>query len=81
MVEEEFEIWYHGTSPKNAELIVNSGQFNIGTWFARKEEHALRFGGPTVFQVRLEKDLISADVDWQLHTLVPIPTSRIVAKV
>ncbi len=70
-------ICYHGTTAENAESIRREG-FRVGTWFAMKREDSLAVGGPVILAVELDERKLSDDVDWQFHTLEPIPASAIV---
>ena len=65
-------IVYHGTSLINAHMIIESGYFKIGSWFAFEQTEARRYGR-VVLTAEIDPALLSADVDWQFHTLVPIP--------
>jgi hypothetical protein len=71
-------ICFHGTNRKNAESILQEG-FRVGTWFAIEKENAIKFGGPYVFAVKLDRNLLGPGVSWQFHTLIPIPASAIVS--
>jgi hypothetical protein len=71
------EIWFHGTNETAANSILKEG-FKVGTYFARHLESALAYGGPFVFEVALDRSLMSEDVTWQLHTMVPIGVEDIV---
>ena len=66
-------IWYHGTTEKNAAAILRCGYFNIDTWFARRFEDAVTFGGNTVFVVRVKFNSRS----WQVHSANQISTDRV----
>lgn len=70
------EVWHHGTSRENAESIRREG-FRVGSWFAKEVWQAIAVGGPVVLAVMLERERLSADVDWQVHALVPLGPERI----
>ena len=48
------EIWYHGTTAEKAKKILESGYFKPGTWFAKEEKHAYKFGGNHIFKCKIE---------------------------
>ena len=62
--------WYHGTTARAAEQIRREG-FRVGTWFARQEQTAQRYG-PVVLRAELDEARMSMDVTDQCHTLVPV---------
>ncbi len=70
---------YHGTSPENARAILDSGAFRENTWFAYKKWVSLKFGGPIVFVVKLDRaGFRNIDVGpmaaWQFHLREPLST-------
>jgi hypothetical protein len=58
------KIWYHGTSKKNAKLILKTG-FKKETWFARNLQDAIAYGGSYVFEVMLDIDETDKE-SWQI---------------
>ena len=74
-------IAFHGTNKEAAEKIKIEG-FWLESWFARKEEAAIKFGGPYVFAVEFSDDPEMWhgepwEDDWQFHTAIHIPASQI----
>jgi hypothetical protein len=67
-------VWFHGTSNKNAKLIMASG-FKEGTWLARHMEDAVEFGGPIVFSV--EVTFNNTPLRWQVCCQNALLTKRI----
>ena len=72
----ELQICYHGTSKENATSIQDKG-FEKGSWFALSLQDALEFGGPYVFSVLFEKDLIPDS--WQFFTPKSVAATRIIS--
>jgi hypothetical protein len=68
-------VWFHGTSPENADLISKEG-FSEGTWFSKHMEDAIAFGGPCVFWVKVEFPKERA-YEWQACSANAIPASAI----
>ena len=48
-------IWFHGTTKENAELIKQNG-FQVGTYFGKHLEDAIHMGGGYVFEVLFEEN-------------------------
>ncbi len=61
---------YHGTSTIAAESIRRFG-FRVGTWFAFNKAESRRYG-PVILEVEIDPSLLSDDVTWQFHTLIPL---------
>lgn len=73
-------IAFHGTNKEAAEKI-RMGGFRAGSWFARKLEWAVKFGGLYVFAVEFSDDpqMWHGELwedDWQFHTAVHIPSCQ-----
>ena len=72
-------VWFHGTSPENADLIEKSG-FREGTWFSAHMEDAIEFGGPCVFWVKVTFERESLD-GWQICCANALPPNSIQKRV
>ena len=64
-------IAYHGTNREAAASIHLEG-FRPGSWFARRIEAALAYGGPCIFMVKFSSDPAMWhgepwEDDWQFH--------------
>ena len=62
--------WYHGTDKGKAESILLVG-FRPDSWFAKRMEDAVVFGGSHVLSVELQRTLVPDS--WQCHIPDSVP--------
>ena len=70
-----WQIFYHGTTKANAEIIKKEG-FKRGTFFAPHLEEAVGFGGPYVFEVSIKLDC--KHTYWEYVSAKRIPVRQII---
>jgi len=67
-------LMFHGTSLENAERILASGEFAVGTHFGHHMEECLKMGGACIFEVVFDEKPTDY---WEYRCPEPIPTSQV----